>query len=168
MSDSRAERARAAFWRRHANPKSGWSRVPTGPVIVYAIYRRDCRLLAAALVWTVLNPVLFSPPETDDAWMTRAVLAERWWIDDEQRPTIGLDYPNVCNAVGASAFGYALYAAWRRRPTAAAAATALGVALKFWWLGVLVRRYDARATRESPDRPLTDSADGLRRPRDSR
>ncbi|WP_245545385.1 DUF6653 family protein [Halomicrobium katesii] len=111
MSDSCADRLEAAFWRRHANPKSGWSRVPTGPVIVYAIYRRDWRLLAAALVWTAVNPILFSPPETDDAWMTRAVLAERWWIDDEQRSTIGLDYPNVCNAVGASAFGYALYAA---------------------------------------------------------
>lgn len=133
----------ATFWRRHSNPLSGWSRVPTGPVIVFAIYRRDWRLLGVALCWTVINPILFAPPETEDAWMTRAVLAERWWLV-AGNGTVGLDYPNVCNGVGGLAFGYAVYAAVRRRGRAAAAATAVGVALKFWWLRALVRRYDAR------------------------
>lgn len=132
------------FWARHANPRSGWSRVPTGPIIVYAVYRRDWNLLLAALVWAALNPFLFRPPETEDAWMTRAVLSERWWIH-EGNGTVGLTYPNVCNAGSAVAFVSALAAAWRRRPVATTIGTVLGTSLKLWWLRVLVRRYDERA-----------------------
>jgi len=143
------DRTEAAFWRRHSNPASGWSRVPVGPVLIYAVYRRDFRLVAAALVWTAINPILFSPPESADAWMTRAVLAERWWIRDENNPTVGLGYPNVTNAVGALGFVYALYAAWRRRPAGAAIGAAASVALKLWWLRVLVRRYDAATAPDS-------------------
>jgi hypothetical protein len=131
------------FWERHANPKSGWTRLPTGPVLVYAVYRRDPRLLVAGLLWTVLNPLLFSPPEDEEAWMTRAVLAERWWVREADRGTVGLSYPNVCNAGSALASVYALYAAWRRRPAGTALWTVLLVGLKLWWLRVLVRRYDA-------------------------
>ena len=77
MSVPGLEDLEETMWRRHANPRSGWTRVPTGAVLVYAVYRRDVRLLVAAVVWTVINPFLFSPPETEEAWMTRAVLAER-------------------------------------------------------------------------------------------
>lgn len=144
MAGRLRERVEETMWRRHANPRSGWSRVPTGPVIVAAVYRRDWRLLAAALAWTAVNPFLFAPPESEDAWMTRAVLAERWWIDDQENRTVGPGYPNVCNTVGALGFCYALYAAWRRQPTGAALGTVASVALKLWWLRVLVQRYDAR------------------------
>jgi len=141
-SNAAAGRLESTLWERHANPKSGWSRVPTGAVIVYAVYRRDWRLGLAALLWAAINPFLFSPPETEAAWMTRAVLAERWWIREEGNGTVGLSYPNVCNAWSALAFAYALVAAWRRRPAGAALGTVLGSALKLWWVGVLVRRYE--------------------------
>ena len=133
----------ATMWRRHANPKSGWTRVPTGAVIVYGVYTRDLRLLVAALVWAAVNPFLFPPPADDDAWMTRAVRAERWWIYEEGNATVGLDYPNLVNAVGALGFLSALYVAWRRRPTGAALGAVASVCLKLWWLRVLVERYDA-------------------------
>lgn len=133
----------STMWRRHANPKSGWSRLPTGAVLVYAVYRRDVRLFLATLVWTAVNPFLFPPPEETDAWMTRAVRAERWWINDRENATVGLGYPNACNTAGALGFCYALYAAWRGNPTGATLGTAASVVLKLWWLRVLVRRYDA-------------------------
>lgn len=76
------------FWSRHSNPRSGWSRVPTGPVLIYAVYRRDRRLFLAGVLWVTINPFLFAPPETDDAWMTRGVLAERWWVREEGNGTI--------------------------------------------------------------------------------
>jgi hypothetical protein len=134
------------FWRRHSNPKSGWTRVPSGAVIVYALYRRNWRLLGAALVWTAINPFLFDPPDTDDAWMTRAVLAERWWVREETNRTVGLGYPNICNTAGALGFLYALYAAWRRSPTEAALGVVASIGLKLWWLRVLVTEYDQRET----------------------
>ncbi len=132
------------FWSRHSNPNSGWTRVPSGALIVYAVYRRNWRLLGAALVWTVINPLLFSPPETEDAWMTRAVLAEKWWIREQANPTVGLDYPNICNTAGALGFVYALYAAWRQSPRGAALGVMASIGLKLWWLRVLVARYDRR------------------------
>lgn len=111
---------------------------------MYAVYRRDWRLLLAGLVWAAINPFLFPPPETDDAWMTRAVFAERWWVREEGNGTVGFDYPNVCNTLSAVTFLYAFVAAWRRRPAGAAAGAVVASALKLWWVGVLVRRYDAR------------------------
>lgn len=132
------------FWARHSNAKSGWTRVPSGAVIVYALYCRNWRLLGAALVWTAINPFLFSPPETEDAWMTRAVLAERWWVREETNRTTGLGYPNICNTAGAFGFVYALYAAWRQSSNGATLGVVASVGLKLWWLRVLVKRYDHR------------------------
>jgi hypothetical protein len=132
------------FWRRHSNPKSGWSRTLTLPVLLYAIYRRDGRLFGAVVAFAVFNPVLFSPPETDDAWMTRVVLAERWWTAETNRGLFDASYPNVLNLFTSLATGYALLAAWRRRPVEAALAGAASMGLKFWYVGALVRRYDAR------------------------
>jgi hypothetical protein len=134
-----------ALWRRHSNPASGWTRVPMGAVIVYALYRRNWRLLLAALAWTVLNPIVFSPPRSEDAWMTRAVLAERWWVREQDRGTLGIRYPNVCNTVSAVGFLGALFGAWRQRPAIAAVGTLVGSASKLWWIHELVRRYDASA-----------------------
>ena len=42
------------LWARHANPMSGWTRAPTGAVLVYAVYRRDWRLLLAGVLWAAI------------------------------------------------------------------------------------------------------------------
>jgi len=121
---------------------SGWTRVPSGAVLVYAVHRRNWRLLGAALAWTALNPFLFPPPETGDAWMTRGVLAERWWVREKRNRTVGLGYPNVCNTAGSLGVLYALYAAWRQAPRAATLGVVASVVLKLWWLRVLMEQYD--------------------------
>ena len=76
--------------------------------------------------------------------MTRAVLAERWWIREETNRTVGLAYPNVCNTGAALGFVYALYAAWRRSPKGATLGVMASVGLKLWWLKMLVNHYDQR------------------------
>ena len=134
------------FWRRHANPKSGWSRTLTLPAILYAIYRRNWRFLAAAIAFTLLNPLLFAPPANEDAWMTRVVLAERWWTEERNRGVFGLSYPGVLNVANVFAAVYAVLAASRRRPLRTALGGAASMALKFWFVAALVRRYDDRAT----------------------
>jgi hypothetical protein len=144
---TRRDRLQDVFWERHSNPKSGWSRTLVGPLLVLALYRRDWRLLGVALLAAVVTPIVFAAPEADtDSWMTRGVRAERWWLD-EGRGTFGLGWPNVLNALNLPAFAYTLYAAYRRYPRRAVVALALSMALKFGWIEVIARRYDAALER---------------------
>ncbi|ELY53375.1 DUF6653 family protein [Natronococcus jeotgali] len=101
-----------------------------------------------AAVFTLLNPILFSPPETEDAWMTRVVLAERWWRE-RGNGVIGLTYPAVLNAANVPMTAYAVVAAYRQRPLRAALAGVASMALKFWYVAALVREYDAE-TKTTP------------------
>ncbi|GGL37185.1 hypothetical protein GCM10009037_20910 [Halarchaeum grantii] len=134
-----------AFWERHANPKSGWSRVLLGPLLLLAASRRDPRLLLAAIAALVLNPVAFARADTADAdsWMTRGVHAERWWLA-RGGGALGLGWPNVLNVLNVPAFAYALYAAYTRRSARALLAYAVSMALKFAWIEAIARRYDRR------------------------
>lgn len=75
-----------AGWARHANPWSGWSRIATGlPLLVLAAWSRvwigPWALAAGAVValWLWLNPRLFPPARDDAAWVSKAVLGERFW-----------------------------------------------------------------------------------------
>ncbi|MFC7047346.1 DUF6653 family protein [Halobacteriaceae archaeon GCM10025711] len=126
-------------WQRHANPWSGWSRAATTPVLVYAIYRRNWRLLAAGLVWLVVNPAAFSPPDDADAWMTRGVLAERAWLQ-AGNGTMGAEWPNVLNLLNVPVTAYVGWAAFRRRPVHAVVATALLMGLKLLWINEIIDR----------------------------
>ena len=133
------QRLRDAFWARHANPWSGWSRVALSPVLVYSIYRRNWRLLAASLVFTAVTPVLFPRPARTDNWMSRGVLAEREWIE-AGNGTVDLSYPNLLNLLSAPAWLFALVSALRRRPVRTVLATTTAMALKLYWIDEIVRR----------------------------
>ncbi|MFC5277992.1 DUF6653 family protein [Halorubrum rubrum] len=144
-------------WRRHANPKSGWSRLLVTPVLLYAAYRRSGKLAALALAFTVVNPVLFSPPEDDEAWMTRAVLAERWWIDERGEPVLAGSFPAVLNLLNLPVFAYALLAAYRKRPRRAAVAGLASILLKLGFVAELVERYDAANAGSAASAAVTDA-----------
>jgi len=139
------ERLEDAFWARHANPKSGWSRTLTGPLLLLALYRRSWRLLGFAVAFTVLNPILFGRPDPDaESWMKRAVEAERWWLDQGNAP-MSLGWPNVLNVANVPTFCYALLAAYRRQPVRATVALAASMGLKFGWIELIARQYDVAA-----------------------
>ncbi|MFC7136430.1 DUF6653 family protein [Halobaculum litoreum] len=131
------------FWERHANPKSGWSRFLSVPLLLLAAYTRDRRVLALALGWTLVNPVAFPRvergPEVDPAWMTRVVDAERAWLRGETSPGAW----HRLNTVSGPVTAYALYAAYRRRPGRAVAAGAVSMALKLAFVWGLERRWSA-------------------------
>lgn len=150
MTETGRDRLERVFWSRHANPKSGWSRTLTLPVLVYAVYARNWRLLAGAVAFSAVNPFLFSPPADADAWMTKVVLAEREWRargDDVGALTL-------LNVANAAATLYALAAAYRRNVGGATVATSLAMTLKFAFVAALVRRY---ADDVSVDVPIADS-----------
>jgi len=139
-------------WQRHANPLSGWSRVLTLPLLMYGIYARRPRVVAAVLAVTVVNPVLFSPPDDADAWMTRVVLGERMYYNnrDSRRPV------DLLNYVNGPITAYAVYAAYRRRPVRTALFTALSMATKFAFVGYVARYYERNRERFPEDVPAFD------------
>ena len=126
------------FWERHANPKSGWSRTVILPALVYAIHNRRWMIVLVTIVFTVINPLLFPKPDRMDAWMTKVVLAERYWREH------GVDIGplNLLNLANVPVTLYALYAAYRRDTGGATVATALSMTLKFAFVAALVRRFE--------------------------
>ena len=138
MDADLTRRAERVFWERHANPRSGWSRTVTLPAVVYAVHERRWRLLVAAVLFALLNPVLFSKPADAEAWMTKVVLAERRWREsgDDLGALQALNVANVPVTL------YAFYAAYRRDTGGATVATALSMTLKFAFVAALVRRYE--------------------------
>ena len=96
-------------WARHANPWSVWTRNTVLPLLVLALWSRVWlgwwSLLpgAAALLWTWLNPRLFSPPESTDTWASQAVLGERVWLRRNNVPVPAHHrwFPHILTSVAA-------------------------------------------------------------------
>jgi hypothetical protein len=129
-------------WRRHSNPKSGWTRLLAYPALILGIYTRKWLALGVTLVFVAVNPVLFSEPEEEpDDWMYRGVLAERQW-SERGKPFVGLGFPQVISLLQIGAFAGNLYAAYKRKPLATALGTVVTMALKLWFVNELIKRYD--------------------------
>lgn len=145
----RRERLADWVWERHANPWSGWSRVVTLPILMYGIYARKPRVVAAVLVFTVVNPVLFAPPDDDEAWMTQVVLGERLYYRhrDGRRPI------DLLNYVNGPVTAYAVVAAYRRQALRTALFTALSMATKVLFVGYVARYYREHREEYPEDAP---------------
>jgi hypothetical protein len=153
-----------AVWERHANPWSGWSRVPVLPLLALAIWARvwigwGCLLpVAALLVWTWINPRAFPPPAHTEAWMTRAVLGERVYLNDRSVPIPDHHRPVLRVLTWAPLAGLVpmVWGLVMLDPWAAALGTALVVLLKLWfldrmvWLWEEMRGHPAYAGRHRP------------------
>lgn len=67
-------------WRRHANPWSVYTRIPVPLLLTAAIWSRawigwwSLLPVAAVVVWTMVNPRVFPPPQSIDTWASRGVL----------------------------------------------------------------------------------------------
>jgi hypothetical protein len=129
------------FWSRHANPWSVWTLVVAYPTLVLALYRRNRPLLAGTLVFVVVNPLVFAPPETDDAWATRVVLGERVWL--ERKSLFSADA--LFATASAPVYLFTLRAAVERRPIRTAVGTVASMALMLLFFDRMARRYEGHA-----------------------
>jgi polyferredoxin len=81
-----------AAWARHANPWSGWTRLPILPLLALSIWARMwigwwCLLPVALLIaWTFWNPRAFPPPSSTESWMSRVTFGERIWLNAHKVP----------------------------------------------------------------------------------
>lgn len=75
-----AQNLKEMMWRRHRNPWSGWTRVALMPPLAIALWYHHWVALALCIIAIVTNPFWFGPPQSDGAWMTRAVDGEKIWL----------------------------------------------------------------------------------------
>ncbi|MFB6347365.1 MAG: DUF6653 family protein [bacterium] len=82
-------------WKRHANPLSVWTRMPIYPALILAVWSRrwigwwSLLPITLVVVWTWLNPRIFSPPDSTDNWASKAVLGEKIWLELDAYPEDG-------------------------------------------------------------------------------
>jgi hypothetical protein len=139
-----------AVWQRHANPISGWSRVPVLPLLALGIWSRvwlgwwSLLPIAAVFVWIWLNPRIFPVPESTDNWMSKGVLGERVWLNRSKVP-IPVHHArmatilNILAGVGLVPFviGLVQLNVW-----ATVAGTAVMMIGKLWFLDRMVWLFD--------------------------
>ncbi len=147
-------------WRCHANPWSGWTRVPILPLLVFAIWSRVwigwgvLLPIAGLILWTGVNPHAFSPPASTDNWMSKGVLGERVWLNRDQIPVPEhhRGVPTLLSVLSGSGLvpvGWGLYSlsVW---PTVLG--TVLAVGAKMWFLDRMVWLYEDRKETAAYDR----------------
>ncbi|TFG05101.1 MAG: hypothetical protein EU536_03035 [Promethearchaeota archaeon] len=96
------------FWKRHANPISGWSRIATAPLFASALWfvrygTYTWIPLVVVLIWVILNPIIFRKPKHLDRWISQGVLAEQWWVQELKRE-FKFDFTLFCNVMALLAF----------------------------------------------------------------
>jgi hypothetical protein len=139
-----------AVWQRHANPVSGWSRVPVLPILALGIWSRvwlgwwALLSIVAILVWIWLNPRIFPVPNSTDNWMSKGVLGERVWLNRSKVPIPDhharmATILNVLAGVGMVPFivGLVQLNVW-----ATVAGTAVMMIAKLWFLDRMVWLFD--------------------------
>ncbi|WP_137125978.1 DUF6653 family protein [Roseomonas sp. HF4] len=136
-----------AAWARHANPWSGWTRLPSLPLLALAAWSRAwigwwaLPAVAAVLAWIWVNPRLFPPPRRMDAWMTRAVLGERIWLarDAVPVPLRHRRIPNILTGANVAGVAVAAYGLAVLDPWATVFGVAIATLAKMWFLDRMVR-----------------------------
>lgn len=140
----------ADAWQRHANPWSVYTRIPIPLLLTAAIWTRawigwwSLVPVAAVVVWTMINPRVFPPPQSMDSWASRGVLGEEYWSARKATPIpahhrVAPIVLTVISAAGVPfwAWGLIVLDPW---------ITALGLAVqmlgKMWFIDRMALLYD--------------------------
>ncbi len=138
-------------WRRHANPWSVWTRSTALPLLILAAWSRiwvggrgALFLGIVALLWTWLNPRLFSPPLTTRSWASRAVLGERVWLNRKNVPVPSHHrrLPHLLNTFAALGVLVVIFGVWHLLLWPTLTGVVIVFFAKFWYLDRMVWLYD--------------------------
>lgn len=109
---------RGDAWMRHANPLSVWTRFTCVSLLVIAVWSRVwlgwyCLIpIAAASVWTWINPRAFGLPASTRNWASKCVFGERIWSDRRNTPIpeqFSSRVPNLANAYSSIGLAMLVY-----------------------------------------------------------
>ena len=148
-------------WDRHANPLSGWTRLAILPVLALAIRSRvwigwwSVLPALAVVLWAFANPRAFPPPADHGAWMTRAVLGERWFLarGKVSLPSHHVRWARILGAAAALGLLPLAFGLWHLNAFAVLTGLVLTVGGKLWFLDRMVWLY-ADMTGDAAGRPL--------------
>ena len=96
-------------WMRHANPVSVWTRFAVLPLLALAVWSRawigwwSLAAVVLALVFMMVNPLLFPPPRSTRNWASKGVLGERIWSERAK-----VDIPAQFRGSGVTNMTYAI------------------------------------------------------------
>jgi hypothetical protein len=137
---------------RHSSPWSAWSRWASTPLVLVPAWTRRPRDAALVAAWLAANPVIFPEPRDDRAWATRAILGEELSVTSPKRASAkGLTAATSLFAV------IAIVASIRHRPSLAATACALQMALTLVYWEKMARWWDRYGTSAAPSASSTGS-----------
>lgn len=140
-------------WARHANPWSVYTRVPVLLVLALAIWSRvwfgwwSLIAIGAVVVWIVVNPRAFPPPERLDSWASRGVLGERYWLARKFRPIPKHHERSalLLSSMAAASLLPMAWGLWVLNPWAAFGGALLSSVFKLWFVDRMAWLHDDMA-----------------------
>ncbi len=140
-------------WQRHANPWSVWTRFTVLPILILAIWSRvwlgwwAIAPVSLTLIWTWINPRLFTKPTSTQNWTSKAVLGERVWIN---RNTIPIPnhhqmMANLLSVISACGLPFLIWGLITLSPWPTALGAVVVYAGKVWFLDRMVWLYEDMA-----------------------
>ncbi|WP_102108892.1 DUF6653 family protein [Oceaniglobus roseus] len=145
-------------WERHANPWSGWTRLPILPLLTLALYARAwigpwCLVpVALLLLWSWANPRAFPPPRHTTSWFSRATLGERVWLNagEVPIPPHHARAASLLSTAATLALVPLAWGLWTLDPAWTVLGLALAVMLKLWLLDRMVWLHHDMAAHHRP------------------
>lgn len=119
-------------WARHANAWSGWTRVLSMPILALGLYFHNFFILGLAVVWLVINPMVFPKPKNVNNWMSRGVLGEQEYFKDGKK--LKYDLPTLLNILNIPVFSAFIYYGWNQNLEALILSGFLVMTIKFWFI----------------------------------
>ena len=104
-------------------------------------------ILGIAVVWMVINPVLFSKPKNVDNWMSKGVLGEK--VYTRGGPKFKRDLPTLLNVMNIPVFAGFLYFGWQQELIPLILAGILVMVIKFWFIDRMVFLYENVSRKEN-------------------
>tara|TARA_B100001540_G_scaffold73351_1_gene66312 strand:+ start:382 stop:819 length:438 start_codon:yes stop_codon:yes gene_type:complete len=124
-------------WSKHSNKWSGWTRVLLMPIVGVGVYYHSWLILVVAVVWGIVNPLIFPKPKSVDNWMSMGVLGEKIYFKEGKK--FKKDLPTLLNILNIPVSIVFVYFGWTQNIEALILSALLLMTIKFWFIDRMSR-----------------------------